>query len=160
MLKMYALAVVSALVLFVSAILLGAVLITRAQAQVITVPEVSKPLDVDRQVEALYCTEHWDGHTRGAAGEWGFWQFTPKDWEEVMPHIPQRAATMSMQREAARRRVRRILNYLPFLDLPETSYSVALVFTAGFGNVAKGRVTAKKSDYADRCQTIYDGLLK
>lgn len=111
--------------------------------------------NVDREVDVLRLVEHWDGHTRGAAGEWGHWQFTPPLWRSLSRQ-PQRTASVGEQRQAAKRHVLWIVQQLPSLNLPKTAYSVGLVWAAGYKNVAAGRIWRSKIEYANRVRNLYD----
>lgn len=129
-------------------------LVLSAGAQVKFTPPPTPSVDVDRAVDVLLQAEHWDGYTRGAAGEWGWWQFIPSVWAQLSP-VPQKRADYATQRAAAKKHVRWILERLPALHLPQTAYSVGLVWCAGCRNVAIGRVSRAKFEYADRVSNLY-----
>jgi hypothetical protein len=126
--------------------------------------ETSDPkLDLDRVVEAIRIVENWDGVSVGAEGEVGPWQFKKSVWIEFSDKPfswawgdwPEQKAE---QRAAARRYVAWIDQNLIHLPLPRTAASIALVYTNGWGNTKRKKITAAKRDYSRRAQNIYDEI--
>lgn len=116
------------------------------------------PLDNDRLLEAIKGTEDWDGDSIGAAGELGPWQMLPLTWHtyshETMPY------TRGAWDEAEPQRVIHahaswIRDRMERLHLPQTPYTFALFWKAGYGRVTKHKLRGVDRDYASRAQNIY-----
>lgn len=100
------------------------------------------PLDVPRIIWAIKQVENWDGHTRGAAGEWGAMQMRPAIYARY--HNDEVGYINELILECSR------------IPRKPTVYIVALLHGAGFPRVRSQRCGAAKFDYAARVQNVYD----
>ena len=128
-------------------------------AAVITfsVPQQPK-LDVERMLDAIAGVENWDGHTKGAAGEWGPWQMTPTVWKHCRGtlHKTMQQATPSELRTAAREELHFRIVTLEMNHETITPFIVGLAWGAGMTATLKNTATRAKHDYAHRVANLYD----
>jgi hypothetical protein len=125
--------------------------------------------NIDVEIEALLRVEGWDGHSRGASGERGYWQITPDVWKQFSQGLSFAWAGRSdpmakaYQRSVALAYVNWIKDNLERAKRDVNPYMVSLVYGAGWHSVINGkphRPTAFKKDYAQRATNLYFDLLK
>ena len=119
-----------------------------------------KTIDIDRLAKAIATIENWDGHSVGAAGERGKYQISLSVWSQHTNKTFVLAASnhplaVAEQREVVIKHLEWIKGCLPGLKLKRSAFDIALVYTAGYGNVAAKRISPEKRDYANRVATIY-----
>jgi hypothetical protein len=122
--------------------------------------------DINRMADALRMVEHWDGQTRGSAGERGPWQFTLQVWQQhsSMPFEwaeGYRVVQREEQRRVALDHIRHLQTMISFSKLPVNAYTVALAWTAGVSATVHHephRPSKAKRDYARRAENLYHDL--
>lgn len=125
-----------------------------AAAIVFTIP-APPPLNDERMLDAIKADENWDGHTRGAAGEWGAFQMTPGVWHKYS-RLSQRWATPAQERVVARLHLRWVREQLRANHLPDKPWFIAAAWAAGVDAVKHRTMARKKIEYADRAEVLYE----
>lgn len=121
----------------------GAIVVRAASYSEIKYPTIHPdPLDLERLVWAIKQVENWDGHTRGAMGEWGAMQMRPAIYKRYAND--ELGYVQKLVDEA------RSLNRLP------TPWLIGLLHNAGYPAVAKHRAHAAKLDFAQRVENCYE----
>jgi hypothetical protein len=99
----------------------------------------------------------------GKAGERSEWQITSAVWRELSA-FPFASASRSEPiyraetQRVARKHLQWVLTALKGLGLPETPYSVGLVWNAGYGTIARRSLKSRHVSYAQRCENFYCSL--
>lgn len=128
-------------------------------------PEPGAPLlDNEKLLQAIALVENWDGESIGAAGERGPWQMLESTWKEysddTMPfskHVWIRSAEAHRVLNAHASRIR---DWMEAKSLPQTAWTFALFWKAGYGRVIHNRLRPADKAYAERAQNIYKTLIK
>lgn len=118
-------------------------------------------LDVKRLIEAIKAVENWDFHTPGQHGEQGRMQFTQARWAEFtkVPLWWAASHTPHQIRETERVEVRYVTHLseeAKRLGRPQTAFIIGLLHTAGYEAVRMKSYSMRKTEFAQRVQTIYD----
>lgn len=118
------------------------------------------PLDAARLADCIEAVENTPNHVVGLAGERSSFQVRRIVWEKYST-MPFRDASSS--RAVCRAEVRRVA--LAHIDglrvelaragLPDTPFWVALSWSAGATATITGNASARKREYAHRCENIY-----
>jgi hypothetical protein len=122
-----------------------------------------RPLDNDQLIKAVILDEDWDGESVGADGEAGPAQMKPSTWRQYSSErFPYSGAKW---REPEAQRVLRahaswIRDKMEANNWPETAFTFALVWKAGYSNVKHSTYGKSSRDYAARCQNLYLELTK
>lgn len=154
--------VYAVLALFVTALLImGFFAAPKAKAQEIVLPAYVKPLCITSEIISIADAENWDGKSIGAKGERGRLQFTARRWYQlsVKPHWWASSNYPECVAETKRVEVAHIEDLIMqarVLKKKPTPYVIALLHTAGYGDVASGHCSAEKKDFAQRAANIYE----
>lgn len=117
--------------------------------------------DHARLVKCWQQIENWDGHSIGAHGERGYFQFKEDAWRQVSHRAfsyagHQGSSALAEQRLCALQYVRFLETALDSYGMTKTVYNFALCWRAGPENVRLWKnITAEERDYAHRCQNLY-----
>ena len=119
------------------------------------------PLDVLALVEAVRQAEHSALDYVSPAGCRGVYQLSAGVWGEhsKQPHAwansADRLAVIETKRVALKHAHWIVEKALPALNLRPSVYAAALIWRAGFGNVAKLNLTSENIDFARRVANLY-----
>lgn len=131
------------LISFLTLIVVGVGVVKAASYSEIKYPTTHPdPLDVPRIIYAIKQVENWDGHTRGAAGEWGPMQMTPSIY--LIFHEDEPGYIRHLESEAW------VCGRRP------TPWVIGLLHNAGYPAVHSGKLPAMKKDFASRVQNVYE----
>lgn len=122
----------------------------------LTIPKAPE-IDVERLLDCIAQVENWDGHSAGAAGEWGEFQMRPEVWQHCRGALRKtmKQATPSEHRTAAREELLFRMATLEINHVKATPYSAALAWTAGVAAVVNQTAREEKRAYAKRVVNLY-----
>ena len=134
----------------------------RAQSRAVDEPMAEvKPLDNGALLRMIDLDENWDGESIGAAGESGPWQMLPSTWrqytKEPYPYSERKWREPEAQR-VIHAHASWIRDQMERHRWPQTAYTFALVWKAGYGRVLHNTVRTVDKQYAERGENIYRSI--